>query len=480
LQQQGQHQQPHQVPQIVQHDSDIAEAQNVQAQHAASSIFSNVDAAAADAPLADCAAAFAAANVGTTDPAALANSQEAVNSSSSSALVAEPVEVSNSAPGAETGPEAAALHNATEASAGAVATQLQLPSVAQVSAADSAAAAAAAAVANGMPERATSRQASAHRVVTTSSTTTTVTTVTSSSSCSSINGGDVDGAVCMSSVVSATYEQSSSRSSSSHAVQLVSTVPASAPSAAEAEDGLAAQVDTLAGSRPAAAAAAAANGSFDVLPFDVAAASNAAASLLAPWPDVLPAFGTTGSGTDAANVCTPAEPWAAGDSTIAALQPYASAAAFHSAGPASAAIVGLPTFPGAPQGFAPAPNPAAYAAPAMNPAAFASSSALQTLSLQEASLSAFDTQSSLASISSPNAAAGGGPGGGMLSGFVSLATYQEQMQSVASLHSQVGQLVVQLREAHADADGAQQQLQQERQVRLWCVRCIQYASALFA
>lgn len=56
----------------------------------------------------------------------------------------------------------------------------------------------------------------------------------------------------------------------------------------------------------------------------------------------------------------------------------------------------------------------------------------------------------------------------MLSGFVSLAPYQEQMQSVASLHGQVGQLVVQLREAHADANGAQQQLQQERQVSSSC------------
>jgi hypothetical protein len=62
---------------------------------------------------------------------------------------------------------------------------------------------------------------------------------------------------------------------------------------------------------------------------------------------------------------------------------------------------------------------------------------------------------------------GDSPGGrgGSLSEFVSIATYQEQMQSVAKLHGQVGQLAVQLREAHADAEGAQQLLQQERQVR---------------
>jgi hypothetical protein len=39
------------------------------------------------------------------------------------------------------------------------------------------------------------------------------------------------------------------------------------------------------------------------------------------------------------------------------------------------------------------------------------------------------------------------------------------MRIGASLHGQVGQLVVQLRDAHADFDWAQQQLQQERQVR---------------
>eukprot|EP00775_Hariotina_reticulata_P002908 gene2908-3196_t len=37
------------------------------------------------------------------------------------------------------------------------------------------------------------------------------------------------------------------------------------------------------------------------------------------------------------------------------------------------------------------------------------------------------------------------------------------MQGVANLHGQMGQLAAQLREAHADAEGAQQQLQQERQ-----------------
>lgn len=71
------------------------------------------------------------------------------------------------------------------------------------------------------------------------------------------------------------------------------------------------------------------------------------------------------------------------------------------------------------------------------------------------------------------------PGGGSLSGFVSLATYQEQMQSVAKLHGQVGQMAVQLREAHADAEGAQQLLQQERQVRPGCnLSCQQDVSLL--
>lgn len=70
-------------------------------------------------------------------------------------------------------------------------------------------------------------------------------------------------------------------------------------------------------------------------------------------------------------------------------------------------------------------------------------------------------------MSSPSAAGGmqAASVGGSLAGFVSLATYQEQMQSVAHLHGQVGQLAVQLREAHADAEGAQHMLQQERQVR---------------
>jgi len=70
-------------------------------------------------------------------------------------------------------------------------------------------------------------------------------------------------------------------------------------------------------------------------------------------------------------------------------------------------------------------------------------------------------------MSSPGAAGGmqATSIGGSLAGFVSLATYQEQMQSVAHLHGQVGQLAVQLREAHADAEGAQHMLQQERQVR---------------
>jgi hypothetical protein len=82
---------------------------------------------------------------------------------------------------------------------------------------------------------------------------------------------------------------------------------------------------------------------------------------------------------------------------------------------------------------------------------------------------------SLGSFGSFNSSAVNSPGapgemmqpggmGGSLSGFVSLATYQEQMQSVAKLHGQVGQLAVQLREAHADAEGAQQLLQQERKV----------------
>lgn len=61
-------------------------------------------------------------------------------------------------------------------------------------------------------------------------------------------------------------------------------------------------------------------------------------------------------------------------------------------------------------------------------------------------------------------------GGSSLAGFVSIATYQEQMQSVAKLHGDVGQLAVQLREAHADAEGAQQLLQQERKVRAHCYR----------
>lgn len=68
---------------------------------------------------------------------------------------------------------------------------------------------------------------------------------------------------------------------------------------------------------------------------------------------------------------------------------------------------------------------------------------------------------------SPAAAAGSSSGaasGNSLSGVVSLATYQEQMQAMAQLHGQLGQLAVQLREAHADADGAHQLLQQERQV----------------
>lgn len=63
-----------------------------------------------------------------------------------------------------------------------------------------------------------------------------------------------------------------------------------------------------------------------------------------------------------------------------------------------------------------------------------------------------------------------GVGGASLAGFVSIATYQEQMQSVAKLHGEVGQLAVQLREAHADAEGAQQLLQQERKVRAHCLR----------
>jgi hypothetical protein len=112
-------------------------------------------------------------------------------------------------------------------------------------------------------------------------------------------------------------------------------------------------------------------------------------------------------------------------------------------------------------------NPAAFAASAPNLGGGFPSSTGYEFGLHEASLSlqlsAMDSPGSVTSVNSPGA--GGAPGGGMLSGFVSLATYQEQMQSVASLHGQVGQLVVQLREAHADADGAQQQLQQERQVR---------------
>jgi predicted nucleic acid-binding Zn-ribbon protein len=45
---------------------------------------------------------------------------------------------------------------------------------------------------------------------------------------------------------------------------------------------------------------------------------------------------------------------------------------------------------------------------------------------------------------------------------VALQAYQAQIQAVAALHGQVGSLVVQLREAHADADGASALLQQER------------------
>jgi hypothetical protein len=94
------------------------------------------------------------------------------------------------------------------------------------------------------------------------------------------------------------------------------------------------------------------------------------------------------------------------------------------------------------------------------------------LRMDPISLGSFGSFGSSA-VSSPGAPGGAmqpGGMGGSLSGFVSLATYQEQMQSVAKLHGQVGQLAVQLREAHADAEGAQQLLQQERQVRdcVWC------------
>ena len=49
-----------------------------------------------------------------------------------------------------------------------------------------------------------------------------------------------------------------------------------------------------------------------------------------------------------------------------------------------------------------------------------------------------------------------------LAGFVALPAYQAQIQAVAQLHSQVGTLAVQLREATANADGATALLQQER------------------
>jgi hypothetical protein len=51
---------------------------------------------------------------------------------------------------------------------------------------------------------------------------------------------------------------------------------------------------------------------------------------------------------------------------------------------------------------------------------------------------------------------------GSLASFVALPAYEAQIQAVAQLHGQVGALVVQLREAHADADGAQSLLQHER------------------
>ncbi|WIA16688.1 hypothetical protein OEZ85_013346 [Tetradesmus obliquus] len=113
------------------------------------------------------------------------------------------------------------------------------------------------------------------------------------------------------------------------------------------------------------------------------------------------------------------------------------------------------------KGFAPMLNPAAFAPPPSNPGGFASNMASLQLGFQEASLSAIDSVNSPCSINSPSAAAAG-PGGGMLSGFVSLATYQEQMQSVASLHSQdavsrttalrgaLGQLHGQLEELRTD------------------------------